>query len=354
MTGTAAHIYAAAPGGPRGTGGLNAGQRSDPLNGIWLCARCARLVDTNAGDAYPASLLRSWRDLHEARVRMEHGGVARPFGWIHSIEIMEDVWLEEPTTVRFSRCNIFLGTNGIGKSHFISLLSGLAAPSHIMERVARPASRVHAALTWYDPQPRRAEFKAEGDRLHFFADGQEVPFVASPYQVVRVPRWRGDFPADVHDLAKDLGLDHWVMRKVISDLPEIVGGAVKRTRIVDDRIRADFVLGSGLETDDGDRRLHPLVGLEVLVALAETYARAHPTLLLLDPFLNGLDWGGYHQATALLGSPARGFQTVAVSTDHRGNHPLGPEWTVTRIVCDETERMGHRRWARLVQDDEEP
>lgn len=352
ITGTAAHIYAAAPNGPRGTGGLTKTQRSSPSNGIWLCAGCARMVDTNAGKAYPASLLRAWRDLHEARVRMEHGGVSRPFGWIHSIEILNDVWLAEPTTVQFSRCNMFIGPNAIGKSHFISLLSALSSPSTIMDRANRPNSAVHAAVNWYDPQPHRAEFKAEGERLHFASDGIAVPFVSQPYRIVHLPRrtW-GEVPRDVRELGKLIGLDHWVIQKVILSLPEIVRGAVKKVRIEDGQIQAEYILGHDLIRDrDARSILSGIVGLEVLVALAETYTRTQPTLLLLDGYGANLVATAFDHVTELLSSSTRGFQTVATSVH---SPRLTPEWTVTRFEYVSTARK-HQRWARLVQDDVEP
>lgn len=349
ITGTAAHIYAAAAGGPRGTGGLNAAQRSAPINGIWLCASCARLVDTNVGRAYPPSLLRAWRDLHEARIRMEHGGVARPFGWIHSIDILDDVWLAEPTTVRFSRCNLFVGTNGIGKTHFISLLSGLASPSRVMERASRPDSTVHAVINWYDPQPRRAEFRAEGQQLHFASDGVTVPFIPQPYRVVRPLDHWGSLPRNLRELAEAVGLDSWVIRKLIEGLPEIVQGAVKRIWIENEEIRAEYIRGDSLVTDSGPRRiLDNTVTLEVLVAIAETYARTQPTLLLLDALFNGT-YDEYSHATDLLSSSVRGFQTVATTTNAAPSPP--PEWTVTRFVS--LSGSSYKRWARLVQDDME-
>jgi hypothetical protein len=352
ITGTASHIYAAAPNGPRGTGGLTDAQRSAPLNGIWLCGRCARLVDTNAGGAYPASLLRGWRDLHETRIRMEHGGNTRPFGWIHSIDILNDVWLAEPTIVQFSRCNMFIGPNGIGKSHFISLLSGLASPSMVMERVSRPDSVAHVAINWYDPQPRRAEFRAEGEHLHYWADGIAVPFVSQPYRIVHVPHesW-GELPADVDDLGRLLRLDPWVARKLVLNVPEIVAGAVKRVWIEEGRIRAEYIKGDKVVVDrPGDQwpKLNDTVGHEVLVALAETYARTEPTLLLLDALYLGAR-APFEHVTELLSSSTRGFQTVA--TSNPSTPPLPPEWTVTRLVAGGDRHDKH--WARLVQDEAE-
>jgi hypothetical protein len=71
FTGVAAHITAAAPGGPRHDPSLDPSARSSIENGIFLCATCARLVDDNDGADYPADTLRQWRDEHE---RWLHAG----------------------------------------------------------------------------------------------------------------------------------------------------------------------------------------------------------------------------------------------------------------------------------------
>ncbi|MCZ4508168.1 hypothetical protein O3Q52_08120 [Streptomyces sp. ActVer] len=280
---------------------------------------------------------------------MEHGGISRPFGWIHSIEILKDIWLAEPTTVRFSRCNLFLGGTGIGKTHFISLLSGLSSPSIIMDRRGRSDSTVHAAINWYNPQPRRAEFRAEGKQLLFSADGTTVPFLSQPYRIVTLPSDLAYAPRDVRKLGRLFGLDHWIVRNLITELPEIVRGAVKQIRIVEDQIQAEYTLGNKVISDRGhDRSLDRSVGLEVLVALAETYARTQPTLLLIDELYGGGNSEFEHNATELLSSPIRGFQTVATSVF---SPPVAPEWTVTRLVYASDDARGRKHWARLVQDD---
>lgn len=63
-TGVAAHICAAAAGGPRYDPTQTAEERQSITNGIWLCARCSRTVDTDE-QIYPAELLRRWRSEHE-------------------------------------------------------------------------------------------------------------------------------------------------------------------------------------------------------------------------------------------------------------------------------------------------
>jgi hypothetical protein len=63
--GVAAHIRAAAPGGPRYDNSLSPAQRSHITNGIWLCANHARLIDTDTVGYTPAVLRQMKRD-HEA------------------------------------------------------------------------------------------------------------------------------------------------------------------------------------------------------------------------------------------------------------------------------------------------
>lgn len=60
VLGQAAHISAAAPGGPRFDSSMTSEQRKSPGNGIWLCEKCARIIDIDA-DAYPVELLREWK-----------------------------------------------------------------------------------------------------------------------------------------------------------------------------------------------------------------------------------------------------------------------------------------------------
>ncbi|MFL5381842.1 MAG: hypothetical protein ACJ8GN_04945 [Longimicrobiaceae bacterium] len=69
VLGRAAHITAAAPGGPRYDPTLSPQQRGGLSNGIWLCVACADLIDANA-PRYPVSLLREWKQEAEARVRL--------------------------------------------------------------------------------------------------------------------------------------------------------------------------------------------------------------------------------------------------------------------------------------------
>ncbi|NRD51622.1 hypothetical protein [Corallococcus exiguus] len=60
ILGEAAHITAAAPGGPRHDKLLSNEQRSSIMNAIWLCSNCATLIDKDA-NRHPVELLRQWK-----------------------------------------------------------------------------------------------------------------------------------------------------------------------------------------------------------------------------------------------------------------------------------------------------
>jgi hypothetical protein len=72
--GVAAHITAAALGGPRYDGKLSSAERKSINNAIWLCQICAKLVD-NDPQRYSTELLRAWKAEAEQRQLLE---VERP------------------------------------------------------------------------------------------------------------------------------------------------------------------------------------------------------------------------------------------------------------------------------------
>jgi hypothetical protein len=75
--GVAAHITAAARGGPRYNANLTKEQRQSPDNGIWLCRNCGTLTD-NDSTRFPEHVLREWKRLAEANAR-EQLGKRSPF-----------------------------------------------------------------------------------------------------------------------------------------------------------------------------------------------------------------------------------------------------------------------------------
>ena len=68
--GVAAHITAAAPGGPRYNADLTPEKRSSAANGIWLCQNDAKLIDNDV-DQYSVDCLRRWKIQAEEAARRE-------------------------------------------------------------------------------------------------------------------------------------------------------------------------------------------------------------------------------------------------------------------------------------------
>jgi hypothetical protein len=79
VTGVAAHITAAAVGGPRYDATLTAVERSGYDNGIWLCQNHGTLVDGDH-DRYSTTLLEDWKMAAESRARLDQESGFLPFG----------------------------------------------------------------------------------------------------------------------------------------------------------------------------------------------------------------------------------------------------------------------------------
>lgn len=86
--GVAAHISAAALGGPRYNPKMSNEQRSDISNAIWLCQNCAKLVD-NDPDRFTPQLLIGWK-LHAESEAFARVGKTQE---IRSLEV-HDKWVD--------------------------------------------------------------------------------------------------------------------------------------------------------------------------------------------------------------------------------------------------------------------
>ncbi len=63
--GKAAHICAAAKGGPRYDAAMSPEERKAASNGIFLCSSCADMIDKNGGLDFPVQRLRRWKEDHD-------------------------------------------------------------------------------------------------------------------------------------------------------------------------------------------------------------------------------------------------------------------------------------------------
>lgn len=224
--GVACHIYSAAPGGPRGQGSLTAEQLGDVENGFWACQDHAKLIDTNEGARYPANLLRSWRELHQARIYHELSGLRLPVRWVERIAI------ERSATVRghhmfkpdqelaLGRVTLLLGENGSGKSAICDWL----ASSMSEERLQRwDDMELSVSVTVHNPEPHTFAMAQTANKRAFRLDGSLVPFNPLPVvvQFVRRPLrsvLRG--ASEVEELAQWLGVDSLMIRSIAARIAD--------------------------------------------------------------------------------------------------------------------------------------
>lgn len=82
-TGHAAHIHAAAPGGPRYDAKQTPAQRKSISNALWLCRECGDIVDKD-DSSHSADLLREWKKNHEKML-----SEVRTKGYAASLDLLQ-------------------------------------------------------------------------------------------------------------------------------------------------------------------------------------------------------------------------------------------------------------------------
>ena len=183
--GVAAHIYSAAPGGPRGTGGWLPDRRAAVANRIWLCQHHAWLIDTNNGDAFPAKLLLQWRSLHQAFLQLEMREInPAPIGLVTEIAVSGGPGDLASRTLSLSMLNLVQGANDTGKSMLLDLLASPDAPHYLSDR--RWMNGLSADIRWFDPNPRTLRLEAPAGQMRFVSEDRSTPVVSAPYRAVVV------------------------------------------------------------------------------------------------------------------------------------------------------------------------
>jgi hypothetical protein len=158
----AAHIYAAAVGGPRGTGGLPEEERKSPTNGIWCCYLHGKAIDDDSDGIYSTSQLRAWKRLHEAKIGAEvNGGVASDnFGLVDTIAIHSAPASLSGRRFDFGICDVITGPNESGKTILSRLISSVANPDHVTHEVTT---------------------SGRAGEVRHVLDGRQVPYVTRPF-----------------------------------------------------------------------------------------------------------------------------------------------------------------------------
>lgn len=77
VVGEAAHIRGARHGSARFDSNMTNAERANPANGIWLCRKCAKLIDADPA-RFPPTLLKEWKHSHEAWIQAGRPTIQSP------------------------------------------------------------------------------------------------------------------------------------------------------------------------------------------------------------------------------------------------------------------------------------
>ena len=103
--GVAAHITAAAPGGPRYNDALTSEERADIDNGIWLCKTCSDLIDKDEA-AYSVALLNRWKQQAETQAQVQIGKPLLRADSQSNLRLIEQIGQLKETVVRLTTLQI--------------------------------------------------------------------------------------------------------------------------------------------------------------------------------------------------------------------------------------------------------
>ena len=332
-TGVAAHIYSASPQGPRGQAMSPESDITDPRNAIWLCSDHARLVDNNRGSQFPAALLREYRNLHEARIAREHGGLNAPIGWFHELHIRSGPLFSTPARLQFGKTTIIAGDNETGKTALWQWAAGIGDVRHLHRWCTTYGSNeaLQYEVTYFDPEERKVGVRIQGAEVHYTVEGQPVPlqpycvrFVA-PKDESAIPNWRK--LDDLQRLSEMFDTPPLTIRKLL-DMAPFGSRWVKSVRLVEERGKQSAAVRLKANTFDlnlggiSTSELSEVV-TSIAIAFARFSARYMPTLFVLDGIMAAqLDSNSLLATVERLAAPDITFQTILIVPTRQIDHEL--------------------------------
>lgn len=132
--GVAAHIRAAAPGGPRYDSSMTPEERCDISNGIWLCQSCSKVIDADP-ERYSVETLSAWKKLAEqtAQRAIESDGTFKADS-IFSMAL-EDKLVDDLEINKDSESTVLTRKMKDGEFDSVSILNAKEAKLHALSVV---------------------------------------------------------------------------------------------------------------------------------------------------------------------------------------------------------------------------
>lgn len=322
--GVAAHIYSAAPGGPRGTGGLTAEERASSDNAIWLCALHAALIDKNQGADYPAGTLISYKALHESRIARELQGGSTHFGWIDSLHVHTSPLFEGSPRIELGKLTLLIGDNGVGKTAICEWLAAATDTKYLERwRHLKPERQpLDIEIRYLDPEESSVRLALQDDcTLLYRANGRLTSIPTAPLKII-FPKFLSHNAVqrstdDLSLLSDALGLHPYQILGLFSRISAGEGTNGLSRLALEPAEHSQRLL---VDIEGAYKKNLPLAALSdserdrLIMAICELAAKdlaiRYPTLLFLDS-VSRFDSTWLKRHGERLSSPETPFQTVA-------------------------------------------
>lgn len=256
-----AHIFSAAPNGPRGTGGLSVEQRKSPSNGFLVCADHSRISDTSKGKNYPASLLQSWKAMHESRIAKEMKGLplTASAGWLQGMNFINTPLFKSGEKINFGKVTLLFGLNGTGKTAICEWLSASCGQMKLMERWSNDRSNdIRFEVEYWSPEQHKAEISLKDMIYVCKVNERSLESLRHGLRIVylRSDLYREDVPSDdVGYLAHQWGIHRLQVPAVLAKMGSEKYGFVRKAEIVEVKVDEE-----DKESEETEEEVHIQIG----------------------------------------------------------------------------------------------
>ena len=338
--GHVAHIFPAAPKGPRSTAGIAVDQLQSPHNGILLCAHHHRMIDADHGSKYTPSILRSFKDVHEQRISFRLNQYTSPIGWIDHMTIVDSPIIGRMTNIAFGKVTLLYGDNGSGKTHICDMLRGAFSPAALARWLDRD---MEYSVRYFAPVEHDVLVQLSAGKVTYTIEKEELflnPNNISVVSPIESPSWAKE-DDDFTFLSRILGIDEFLLLNMIRDKNAFVGLTFKDFEMEISRaangqsireLKIQFNNGEWLKYGMLSGGEQSCCQLDLAVALASFLSKYRPCSLILDSQpIWSIDAMNTKRYIEYLSSSSVRFQTIWVgSTKEPKVNWTG--WQIAKLV----------------------
>lgn len=320
--GECAHIFSASKEGPRGRGHLKDEDLCKVENGIYLCKKHHKIIDSS-GEDYSSDVLLQYKNRHEFFISAKLGNLQYPLMWIEKINIVNSPVFKN-LNINLGKLTLLHGPNGSGKSMIMEILAAIFSKK-IYQRWDENKFLIKIKMD--NPITKEVTIEIKNKIISYYTNSNDLPFF--PYDLdliyirsnddkLKPEKDNINYIANFLNLSRDLirtiikttGVKHGLRTKKIF-VTTIRRKPYKIEKLLvdfDDKVNWDFDICSYSEKSS--------IILDIILSYAINLSKFKPVLLLID-------WLGFHQFDPILkekylkfiNENSYHFQTIIASHD---------------------------------------